>query len=513
MTDRQTTPVPVPVPPELLAQAAAVLGVSATPSSAATGRPGSTLMVNVHGPDTRTLMTVPTDVPVGQLAGSLGAAVDVPVIARITLRGAPVSPDQTLADLGVRAGAVLTVEAPAGRRLTSLPTGDPPPAATNAALPAPPRTPPTTYARPAGGAMTRTAGRTPLSWTALVGGAVVVIVVAVFLGAALFGGSSRATSTTPPGAQQLAASAANAWVTGGPFTGPREATVPANLGRTGPAGAGVVTEAGVSVKGAISSWLFIVRTGGSTGPSSSYGLAVVIYKGQLAYPPTPTPLPFANTSPPGGAPTVPQNGKILTPGTTDDAQAWAELTFPTPTATPNLATPTSSSTPSSTATLTGPTTTPATTPPGAPAGSALAGFAVTGPVKILDELQPTSGPATVERVQVPLTGDVPGSPQAAALAALQSTAGQDAAAVTTDTQAVTSRFAALNAARTPANVRAVITAQAALKKAQATLTAAQTAATTAAQGAGSAIGVYDVAFNAQGLAVAWAPADYLVGQS
>lgn len=484
MTDRQTTPAAGPVPPELLARAAAVLGVSATPPPGGAGRAsGGALMVNVHGPDTRTLMTVPVDVPVGLLAGSLGAAVDVPVIARITLRGETVSPDQTLADLGVRAGAALTVEAPAGRRLTSLPTGDPTPATG----PAPPQTaPPTTYAQPAGGPRhaSAAAGRTPLSWAALVVGAVVVIVVAVLAGAALFGGSSQPAPTAPAGAEQLAASAANAWVTGGPFTGPREASVPANLGRSGPAGAGVVTEAGVSVHGKISSWLFIVRP--PAGAAGSYGLSVVIYQGLLAYPPTPTPLPFANTSPPGGTPTVPQSGKILTPtaATNRGAQAWADLTFPAPAARPG---------------------------PGS--GSALAGFAAAGPVKILDELRPAAGPATVDRVQVPLTGDVPGSPQAAALAAAQSAAGRAAAAVTTDTRAVSSRFTILAAAGTPGNVLAVMAAQAALKSAQANLTLAMTAAATAARGAGRAIGVYDVAFNAQGRAVAWAPADYLVGQS
>lgn len=505
-------------PSDLMARAAEILGVDDTTDTrpAPGSRPGSaTVMVTVAGPDRRQVMQVPGDVPMGRLAATLGEAVGVAVVSRVSLRdGEAVLPGQTLANVGARAGSVIFVDAPGGAR----------------AVPAAPRGgngagyddsghywSKGTRSRP-GTTPALTSARTRNRWAALGVAVVALVAVSMLLGAALFGASSPAASSAPKSDQLLAGRAAQAWVDGATFSGPRLAGVPANLGRSGPTARGTVEAVGSSASGAITSQLFVVAP--TTGPA--YGLSVVTYNGRVAYPPTVSPLPFAVSIPAGGSPVVPQTGTIVAPTAVRQAQAWAAAAFGSPTN---------------------------------PADRL--GYGINGPVKVLAQWIPKTGAALVTRVQVPLTGIVAGTAQTAALTAAQSTltgdTGSVAAARTTvariaatvahdqaevartaaSAQGAVAAAAAANPPNPPQLATAVTAAQQAATDAQNSLSAdqqtqagdqaalaaaiqAQTSAaaaekTAAAAALTSVVSVYDVAYNTAGQAIAWSPADYLIG--
>jgi len=209
---------------------------------------------------------------------------------------------------------------------------------------------------------------------------------------------------------------------------------------------------------------------------------VVTYKGQLAYPVTVTPLPFASSVPPGTTPVVPQTGKIVASTATGQAQAWAAEVFG---------------------------------PSGRPVDGL--GYSLAGHVTVLNQWIPVAGAALVARVSVPLAGIPPGPPGSRAVAADQRvfTAEGDAFRSAHDdvTQPNNSAQAAMAAANAlTADQQAQDAAAAALSSArqpQATDTATLT--TTTGVAAETVTSVYDVAFDAQGQPIAWAPADYQIG--
>jgi hypothetical protein len=491
-------------PADLMARAAEILGVDDTPGTLPA--PGTTVMVTVAGPDRRQVMQVPTDVAMGRLAATLGEAVGVTVVSRVC---------QTLADVGARAGSIIFLNAAGGAR--SIPTA---PRGGNGAghddsdhyqrkgTRLQPRTTPAV-----------TPARTRTRWAGLSLALAALVAVSMLLGAALFGGASPTATSVPKSDQLLAARAAQAWVDGVTFSGPRLAGVPADLGRSGPTARGTVEAVGSSTSGAITSQLFVVAP--TTGPV--YGLSVVTYHGKVAYPPTVSPLPFAMSMVAGRPPVVPQTGTIVAPTAVGQAQTWAAAVFGSPTA---------------------------------PTGRL--GYGVAGPVKILAQWVPKTGAALVTRVQVPLAGVLTGTAQAAALTAAQSTLTADTisvaaartavaaivATVAHDQDQVTRTVAAAQVAvaaaatanppNLPPLAAAVTAAQQAATDAQTSLSADQqtqtgdqsalaaaiqtqhsaaaaekTAATVALT---SVVSVYDVAYDTAGQAIAWSPADYLIGQ-
>ncbi|MDQ2729255.1 MAG: EsaB/YukD family protein, partial [Actinomycetota bacterium] len=198
-------------PPELLARAAEILGVDETPLPRPAGE-ASLLMLTVAGPNSRQVLRLPADVPVGRLAGTLGDAVGVKVVARISVRnGEVISPSQTLAEVGVRAGSVLVVDAPDA---PGLPPGGP-----EAARPSGQQY----WSKPLSSPRTTRSGA---QWAILAGTVVAIVVISMLLGAALFGGTSTpANKVVDP----VSVRAATAWVNGTPFGGPRLRTVPVDL--------------------------------------------------------------------------------------------------------------------------------------------------------------------------------------------------------------------------------------------------------------------------------------------
>lgn len=494
-------------PADLMARAAEILGVDDTTNTrpaVGSGSGSAMVMVTVAGPERRQVMQLPVDVPMGNLAATLGEAVGVTVVSRVSLRdGETVLPSQTLSDVGVRAGTVIFVDSPGGAR--SIRPG---PLRGNGAHH-------DSHPRPQPGTIS---ARTPARWATLGVAVAALVAVSMLLGAALFGGSSPAATSVPKSDQLLGASAAQAWVDGATFTGPRLAGVAANLGRSGPTARGSVEAVGSSVSGAITSQLFVVAP--VSGPV--YGLSVVTYNGRVAYPPTVSPLPFAVSIAAGGSPVVPQTGAIVAPTAVRQAQAWAAAAFGSPTN---------------------------------PVGRL--GYGLAGPVKVLAQWTPKTGAALVTRVQAPLTGIVAGTAQTAALTAAQSTLTDDtgsvaaaratvaeiAATVAHDqaevartaaaAQAAVAAAAAANPPNPPPLAAAVTASQQAATDAQNRLDAdqqtqagdqsalaaaihAQTAAAAAEKTAATAaltsvVSVYDVAYDTAGRAIAWSPADYLIG--
>lgn len=488
--------------PELLARAAEVLGVE-TAGDATSQQPLAALMVTVVGPDRRAVRRVPADVPVGALAGGLGAAVGVKVVSSVSLRdGRVLSPAVTLAEAGVRNASVILVDTPGVSRAAG---GDAPkplggfPEGGQRGGP----TLPATGARPVRGS--------PARWATLAAATVAVVVISAFVGAAVFGGAS-ASAVTPPGAKRLAARAAGAWMAGATFDGPRLAGVPADLGRTGPGLGGRLEEVGFSSAESITDVLFIA----SPAEGQAFGLSVVVYAGKIAYPPSVTPLPFATSLRPGRAPLVPEGGRIVAPtaATQAQAQSWAAATF------------------------------------------TAAGFSysLAGKVRVLNQWDPKTGAAMVARVQVPLRGAPAGSPELTRVViakagltaaddkvtAAGKTLDQSTTKVADDQGALGQANAALASAQaaaaagknTPPLAAAVTAAQTTFTNAQHTLAvdqAAQSTAQTALAAAKAAetsdraglagaeaalprvMSVYDVAYDRAGRPIAWAPADYQIG--
>jgi len=498
--------------PELLARAAEVLGVE-VPGDATSQQPPPALMVTVVGPDQRAVRRVPADVPVGALAGSLGAAVGVKMVSRVSLRdGRVLSPAVTLAEAGVRNASVVLVDAPetfeapgerherTWRSHSVAPveqcdgSGETPTARQLRASEA-------SGAAPARGSKAR--------WATLGAGAVAVVVISAFGGAAVFARSSP-SNVTPTSAKRLAERAASAWISGTTFDGPRLAGVPTDLGRVGPAIGGRLEEVGSSTSEQISDVVFIA----SPPVGEAFGISVVVYAGKIAYPPSVTPLPFATPLSPGRVPAVPETGRIVAPTATAQAQSWAKSTF----------------------TATG------------------FSYYLAGKVRVLDQWDPKTGAAMVARVQVPLRGAPAGSPELTRLAntktALAAARDRVASASTTldaATSAVTADEATLEranaalagaqaAARAGGNApplaaavtaaqtkltsarRALAIGQASQSTNRATLAtdeAAEASARAGLSGAEAALprvmSVYDVAYDHSGRPIAWAPADYQIG--
>lgn len=486
------------VAPDLLAQAAQILGVDT--SAGSPSEHSNLLLVTVAGPDAHKVVRVPLDVPAGHLARTLGDAVGVTVVARLSVRGGKViRPAQTLAEVGIRTGSVIVVDEPGSPGLSETARS----VVTDGAQQYWSRSP----ARR--GRQETPPGRTGGQW-ALLGGSVVAMVVVVALaGAALFGGSS--TTSAAPTAVSLRA--ADAWLAAKPFAGGRLGGVPADLGRSGAALNAVLEPAGSSSAAGITSQQFIVVPRAGT----AFGLSVVTYRGKIAYPPTVTGLPFADGA---RTRTVPESGKIVRPSAAKAAQAWAQSAFG----------------------------------PDATGAVAKLGFGLAGEVRVLNQWQPKSGPAFVARIQVPLSSTAAGTPAARAAGALsairhtvateRNTLGPLADAIVADQATLASAdttaqaaVAAAGAAKPPnppplaaaatAAQQAATNAQNALTKDQHALTAARaklagdqkTEATDAAALKAAAtqpatvVSVYDVAFTSSGTALTWVPADYLIGQS
>lgn len=489
---------------ELLARAAEVLGVE-TPTGTAGQQPPAALMVTVVGPDRRAVLRVPAEVPVGALAGQLGAAVGVKVVSSVSLRdGRAVSPAVTLTEAGVRNASVVLVNAPAasgaaGGEPVWQPGGDPLEAPTRHQL----RAPVAGRVAPAPGFKAR--------WASLAAGTVAVMVISAFAGAAVFAGSSP-SGAAPAGVNRLAERAAGAWMAGTGFDGARLAGVPADLGRSGPAVGGRLEEVGSSTSEQITDVLFIA----SPPVGEAFGLSVVVYAGKVAYPPSVTPLPFATLLIPGRVAVVPETGRIVAPtaAAAAQAQSWAAATF----------------------TATG------------------FSYFLAGKVRVLDQWDPKTGAAMVARVQVPLRGAPAGSPELTRLAdaktALASAAAKvssaaktlDAATTTVSAERATveqanadltaGQAAADGGNNTPPLAAAVTAAQTTLASAQQALAGDQAAqssdraAVAAAQAAEASararlsvvetalprvVSVYDVAYDHSGRPIVWAPADYQIG--
>lgn len=489
---------------DLLARAAEVLGVTAPAESAAEADP-SELMVTVVGPENRTVRRVPADVPVGQLASLLGAAVGVKVVSSISLRdGRNLSPSVTLAEAGVRNASVILVDAP---EASARPAG-PPRWAGNGI-----RGEGRAGRQPAATTPGRTrAGRgSPTRWLTLGAGLVAIVVISAFVGATVFGTGSTA-GTAPGGAKRLAAWAADAWMTGKTFAGPRLAGVPADLGRSGPAVGGSLEEVGSSTNGEITDVLFIA----SPPEGQPFGLGIVVYQDKIAYPPSVTGLPFATPAHPGAVTAVPEGGKIVAPAATAEALSWAKVTFPAGSSSP---------------------------------------YALAGKAKVLNQWRPAGGPAAlVTRVQVRLRGAPAGSAAltgvaearsalrtatgkitsaAKALDDANSTLAADQAALSqANTASAAAQAAATAGKNTPPLAAAVTAAQADVTKAAQAVSADQAtqasdrsglaAARSAEASARAAVAhaeaalpqvtsVYDVAYDHAGHPLAWVPADYQIG--
>jgi hypothetical protein len=525
-----------PVPPDdMMAAAARILGVA---DSAPTddGERDATVLVTVAGPNGRKVVQVASNVPAGRLAQSLGEAVGVTVVARLSVRGGDViHPAQTLNEVGVRAGSVILVDEPgapglvnnngAGGGSVRLESG----------------THQQYWTRPQAtrGRGRSNFGRTRRERTVLAVAVAVLAVVAFLLGGALTGGSNSPASNQLA-SNRLATRAVTAWLANKPFGGPRLTGVPANLGRSGGPVTATVEAAGSSTSDGIVSQQFIVVP--ATG--MPYGLSVVLYKGKVAYPVTLTGVGFAESATGTGTSVVPQTGAIVAPAAIGPAQAWAQATFG----------------------------------PGATSPVTALGFGLAGSTKVLNQWDPKTGAAMVARIQVPLSSGAPGTASATARTKASDTVAADrktvsadqralvntAATLVSDQDAVTkansaaqTAVAASNAAQAKVTAdnaaspvsaslaadtatattaaAAVTAAQKTATTAQATLTADQHTHTKAAahlaadqkteqadlalaaqadnQHSTTVQSVYDVAFNAAGTPLAWAPADYLIGQS
>jgi hypothetical protein len=316
-----------------------------------------------------------------------------------------------------------------------------------------------------------------------------------FAGAAVAGGSQEAST---PAAARLARAAAQSWLSGTRFSGPTGGDVGARLDRRGPALGGQLEPAGSWSAPGLLSEQFVVG-----GHGGAYGLSVVVYKGYLVYPPTPSPLPFVE---PAGPP-VPETGTWAKTDVASLVDHWAAATF-------------------------------------AAAGALRpADLALAGKAQVLDEWRPRSGASLVARVQVPL-GSAGGfaayearqtlaGAQEAVLGGRQAVVGSAARLKLAEDQAGADDLAAQRAvqaasARDPLS-KAAAAAQGTATSAQETVTKAGDALRTAEGQLGAAksqeaaaqrdlalaqeqpasmSGVYDVAFNRQGNIVAWAPAEY-----
>lgn len=475
------------IPPEMMAKAAAILGVET--AAPARGNESNLVLVTVAGPDARKVARVPIDVPAGRLAKTLGEAVGVDMVARLSVRnGEVIRPAETLAEVGVRTGSVIVVDDPASPGLAD---SDHRPVPSQGHWPS-------VAPRPA-----LHQARTPRQW-AVLGSAVAAIATIAFFASGAFLG----TSATAAGPDPLAARAARAWLADRVFSGPRLAGVPADLGRHGGAIQAALEPAGSSSSSGITSQQFIV----APRPGAAFGLTVVLYQGKVAYPPTISALPFVQ---PAGR-RVPEAGNVVHAGEAGPAQSWAHSTF------------------------------------GAGAKGTLSALGYeAGKAKVIQEWEPKSGAAFVVRIEVPLSSSAPGSPMAAArakaagaFASARAAVALDRQAVAKDQSAVTGDQQALSRANAAAQAavggtsagkplsNAAKSAQQAATNAGSTLSAEQrtlntdktrlaadlkTETTAAgrvhhldAVAPQSALGVYDVAFAASGKALAWSPADYSI---
>jgi hypothetical protein len=183
----------------------------------------------------------------------------------------------------------------------------------------------------------------------------VVAVGMFFAGGAILGGGQQAS---PSSAAKLARAAVQSWLSGTRFSGPTGGDVGPLLDRRGPALAGQLEPAGSWSGAGLFSQQFVVG-----GPAGAYGLTVVVYKGYVVYPPTPSPLPFVE---PAGS-QVPETGTWVKANVAHSVEKWATATF-------------------------------------APTGALRpAGLVLAGRVHVLDEWRPPSGASLVARVQVPLS--------------------------------------------------------------------------------------------------------------
>ena len=463
------------LPAEMVARAAAILGVGGDGIDEERNsheRGPHLVTVRVAGPRGERVLRVPLGVPVGELGEAIGDAVGAGGAASVSLRGQVVLPHQTLAEAGAGAGSTLTV-------------GDLPWSQASEPVPV-------CVGRGVRG------GRRPVGHASLALFGTLSSVLAVgafFAGGAALGGAKGAPVAL---AAKLARAAAQAWVSGKPFSGRAGGDVGADLGHRGPPLGGALEPAGWWSTPGLLSEQFVVG-----GPDGAYGLSVVVYKGYVVFPPTPSPLPFVE--PPGAH--VAETGITVRTGLGRYAEDWAKATF-------------------------GPT--------GAlrPAGLGLAGN-----VQILDEWQPRSGAALVARVQVPLsTADGFAaytahsqleSSQDAVLACRQGVVGAAArlklaeegaraanagaeralqavnAGVPLSPSALATQGAATNADEAVTKAKVVFrAAEGDLGTAERREATAELELQKAQSKPISVSGVYDVAFDRQDKAVAWAPGEY-----
>lgn len=462
------------VPPELVAKAAALLGageMGAEENRRAGAREPRVVAVRVVGPRGRKVVRVPLDVPVGDLAEVLAEGAGVETVASVSLRsGQLILPHETLGKLGVGAGSTLQVD--------ELPSPEPV----------------FGYGAPRG----YQTGRRPVSrgHRAFFGAVAAAVVVGMFFaGGAVQGGGQGPPA---PAAVKLAKAAADAWMSGKRFSGPARGDVGSLLGRRGPAVTAYVEPAGSWSAPGLLSEQFVVGSSAGT-----YGLSVVVYKGYVVYPPTPSPLPFVE--PPGAH--VPETGTSATANMDQSVTNWAIATF-------------------------------------APAGALRpADLGLAGRVQVLDEWRPRSGADLVARVEVPLAsadgftaheareellaaqeavltgrravvGGAVGLRRAEDKAKADDTAAQQAAQVVSAGAPPSKSVAAAEAAAASAqetvskdenSFRAAENQLGAAERQEASAKAELTRADSKPL---SATGVYDVAFDHQGKVVAWAPAEY-----
>ena len=210
------------LPADLVARAAAVLGVGedgGEEGGRAHGQGRHLVALRVAGPHGTRAVRVPLDVAVGELGGVLAEAAGARGVASVRLRGQPVLPHQSLAEVGVGAGSTLTVDEAPGQ------VGEP--------------------LLVHGGLRTypgrRPSGRGHWALTGALGTALAIG--GFFAGGAVLGGAKEASV---PAAASLARQAAQAWLSGRRFAGPARGDVGAGLGRRGPALGGALEPAGWS---------------------------------------------------------------------------------------------------------------------------------------------------------------------------------------------------------------------------------------------------------------------------
>ncbi len=474
------------VPPEMVAKAADLLSIGdglgsflVSRGSGRVERPERSrdlhlaVMKMVGGRRGKEVVRVPLDVPAGVLGGPLCESAAVEGMSALVRRGQVVLPHQALGGTGVvGAGPISQVDE----------------------LPAHVAEPVIAHRGPRGyPAAPRPVRRERRALSGAVAGAVAAGI--CFAGGAVLRGGPGASV---PAAARLGRSAAQAWLSGQRFSGPTRGDVGALLDRRGPALTGHLEPAGSWSTPGLLSQQFVVSS-----PAGTFGLSVVVYKGYIVYPPTPSPLPFVE--PPGAQ--VPETGTWVKTDVARSVENWASATF-------------------------------------APTGALRpANLALSGAAQVLDEWRPRSGASLVARVQVPLAstdgfaaygarqaliaarqavlaGRLAAEGSAARLrlaeeqAAADDTAAQQKVQVASAGAPVPKAAAAVQGTAT-SEPGPVTKAEDVFRAAEDHLAAAERQETSAqrqlrlAQARPMSLsGVYDVAFDRHGNIAAWAPAEY-----